>query len=53
VISNVYLSDGTSTFPVAEIPSFSINVIPVSEPGTALLMGFGLAGLAGASRRRE
>ena len=39
--------------PLAGIAAFSINVIPVSEPGTALLMGLGLAGIASASRRQE
>jgi len=31
--------------------SVSITIAPIPEPGTALLMGLGLAGLAGAGRR--
>jgi len=30
----------------------SVPIAPIPEPGTALLMGLGLAGLAGAGRRR-
>ena len=43
----VILGDGTSI--QAQGATFSLNVIP--EPGTALLMGLGLAGLASAGRR--
>lgn len=43
-------SDGTNTLPITATASIGVTVIP--EPGTALLMGLGLAGLATAGRRR-
>lgn len=43
-------SDGTDVLPLGT-SSFELTVIP--EPGTALLMGLGLAGLAGAGRGRR
>jgi hypothetical protein len=44
-------SDGTNVIPITEGTTFTVTVIP--EPGTAILMGLGLAGLASAGRRRE
>ena len=44
----VILSDGSSI--QAQGATFALTVIP--EPGTALLMGLGLAGLASAGRRK-
>lgn len=42
-------SDGTNVLPFT---GGSVQIAPIPEPGTALLMGLGLAGLAGAGRRR-
>jgi len=42
-------SDGTDVLPFT---GGSVQIAPIPEPGTALLMGLGLAGLAGAGRRR-
>lgn len=44
-------SDGAATLPIDGIATVNVTVIP--EPGTALLMGLGMAGLAAAGRRRE
>jgi hypothetical protein len=52
LIANAEFSDGTDTIPLPGLAGFSVNVIPIPEPGTALLMGLGLAGLAGAGRRK-
>ena len=52
LIANAEYSDGTNTLPLGAVAGFSVNVIPIPEPGTALLMGLGLAGLAGAGRRK-
>jgi len=42
-------SNGVDVLP---FPGGSVPIAPIPEPGTALLMGLGLAGLAGAGRRR-
>lgn len=42
-------SNGTDVLP---FQGGSVEIAPVPEPGTALLMGLGLAGLAAAGRRR-
>ena len=42
---------GPGGVPVAFNPSGSVDISAVPEPGTALLMGLGLMGLAGAGRR--
>jgi hypothetical protein len=42
-------SDGVNVLPVQSGTTFTVTVVP--EPGTALLMGLGLAGLAAAGRR--
>lgn len=42
-------SDGSNVLGIQQGATFTLNVIP--EPGTALLMGLGLAGLAAAGRR--
>ena len=44
----------TATFMISSGADFSINaiVVPVPEPGTALLMGIGLAGLTAVKRTR-
>lgn len=49
VVSGEY-SDGVDVIPLSGLPAFSVTVVP--EPGTALLMGLGLAGLASAGRRK-
>ena len=42
-------SDGVNVLPIQSGTTFTVTVVP--EPGTALLMGLGLAGLAAAGRR--
>ena len=43
-------SDGVDVFSLAT-STFTLTVLPIPEPGTALLMGLGLAGLAAAGRK--
>ena len=43
-------SDGVGVFDLATT-TFTLTVLPIPEPGTALLMGLGLAGLAAAGRK--
>lgn len=50
LIAGGSFSDGANTLPIVDTAGISVTVIP--EPGTALLMGLGLAGLATAGRRR-
>ncbi|RKZ07190.1 hypothetical protein DRQ32_10320 [bacterium] len=45
-------SDGVDVFPLAP-STFTLTVLPIPEPGTALLMGIGLAVLATAGWRRK
>jgi hypothetical protein len=48
-IGGTFASGGNQ--PITSTATLTVNVIP--EPGTALLMGLGLAGLASAGRRRD
>ena len=49
---DIGLTDGDA-IAGASVINFNSAVINVPEPGTALLMGLGLAGLAGAGRRKN
>ena len=52
VVFDMTMTAGDSISPSSGLPIFSDAVInPIPEPGTALLMGLGLAGLAAAGRR--
>lgn len=42
-------ADGVDVFPITSTAVYTVHVVP--EPGMALLMGLGLAGLAIAHRR--
>ena len=46
----LYLAMNDNYYP-DNIGSFTVSTAPIPEPSTALLLGFGLAGLAGRARR--
>ncbi|RKZ07192.1 hypothetical protein DRQ32_10310 [bacterium] len=47
-----FWSDGVNWLPLAP-STFTLTVLPIPEPGTALLLGLGLTGLATSGRRKN